>query len=173
MGQPAADPLRRRPDRPGSGDRLSPLLRQCPPTGPGLRLLTGLNRFTLSHCGSRTPLPTLKPGLTTQAPRLCTGCPLRLCRVRTLTELHYKRRTGAPFNFSIDSRAEALFVPEGIYITAFFTFSGTSHIAFAMMPPPKDPPKRLILTLPAELPAALGALPHEKRLPVQSSGSRP
>jgi len=60
-------------------------------------LLTGLNRFTLSHCGSHTPLPTLKPDLTTKAPRLCTGCPLRLCRARTLTELHYKRRTGAPF----------------------------------------------------------------------------
>ena len=30
--------------------------------------------FTLSHYGSRTPLPTLKPGLTTKAPRLCTDC---------------------------------------------------------------------------------------------------
>ena len=37
-------------------------------------LLTGLYRFTLSHCGSRTPLPTLKPHLTAPAPRLCTGC---------------------------------------------------------------------------------------------------
>ena len=27
----------------------------------------------LPHCGSRTPLPTLKPGLTVKAPRLCTG----------------------------------------------------------------------------------------------------
>ena len=39
-------------------------------------LLTGLNRFTLSHCGSRTPLPTLKPHLAATAPRLCTGCSL-------------------------------------------------------------------------------------------------
>ena len=37
-------------------------------------LLTGLYRFTLSHCGSRTPLPTLKPHLTAPASRLCTGC---------------------------------------------------------------------------------------------------
>ena len=29
---------------------------------------------TLSHCGSRTPLPTLKPHLTASAPRLCTDC---------------------------------------------------------------------------------------------------
>ena len=35
---------------------------------------TGLSRFTLSHCGSHTPLPTLKPGLTASAPRLSTGC---------------------------------------------------------------------------------------------------
>ena len=37
-------------------------------------LLTGLYRFTLSHCGSRTPLPTLKPHLAASAPRLCTDC---------------------------------------------------------------------------------------------------
>ena len=36
--------------------------------------ITGLNHFTLSHCGSRTPLPTLKPGLTASAPRLSTSC---------------------------------------------------------------------------------------------------
>ena len=36
--------------------------------------ITGLNRFALSHCGSRTPLPTLKPRLTASAPRLSTGC---------------------------------------------------------------------------------------------------
>ena len=36
--------------------------------------LTGLYRFTLSHCGSCTPLPTLKPHLAVLAPRLCTGC---------------------------------------------------------------------------------------------------
>ena len=39
--------------------------------------LTGLNRFTLAHCGSRAPLPTLKPHLTAPAPRLSTGCSLR------------------------------------------------------------------------------------------------
>ena len=39
-------------------------------------LLTGLNHFTLSHCGSRTPMPTLKPNLTASAPRLSTGCSL-------------------------------------------------------------------------------------------------
>jgi hypothetical protein len=31
----------------------------------------------------------------------------------------------------------------------------------------------MILALPAELPAAFGTFPHEERLPVQSSGSRP
>ena len=36
--------------------------------------MTGLNHFTLSHCGSRTPLPTLKPSLTASAPRLSTSC---------------------------------------------------------------------------------------------------
>ena len=38
--------------------------------------LTGLNRFTVSHCGSRTPMPTLKPHLTASAPRLSTDCSL-------------------------------------------------------------------------------------------------
>ena len=42
-----------------------------------LYILTGLNRFTLSHCGSHAPLPTLKPGLAASVPRLCTGCSLR------------------------------------------------------------------------------------------------
>ena len=47
--------------------------------GIGFRfiLLTGLYRFTLSHCGSCAPLPTLKPHLTAPAPRLSTGCSLR------------------------------------------------------------------------------------------------
>jgi len=30
--------------------------------------------FTLSHYGSHTSLPTLKPGLAAKAPRLCTDC---------------------------------------------------------------------------------------------------
>ena len=44
--------------------------------GIGFRsiLLTGVYRFALSHCGSCTPLPTLKPHLAALAPRLCTGC---------------------------------------------------------------------------------------------------
>ena len=36
--------------------------------------VTRLNRFTLSHCGSRTPLATLKPNLAASAPSLSTGC---------------------------------------------------------------------------------------------------
>ena len=39
-------------------------------------ILTRLNHFTLSHCGSHTPMPTLKPNLATSAPRLGTGCSL-------------------------------------------------------------------------------------------------
>lgn len=42
--------------------------------------LTGLNRFTLAHCGSHTPMPTLKPRLTASAPRLGTGCSLCFAR---------------------------------------------------------------------------------------------
>ena len=78
--------------------RLSPgsccLLPQEGHRLPHLRI-TGLNRFTLSYCGSHTPLSTLKPCLAAQAPRLCTGCPLRLCRGRTFTLLSYTHRTGA------------------------------------------------------------------------------
>ena len=50
--------------------------------GIGFRfiLLTGLYRFTLSHCGSCAPLPTLKPRLAASAPRLSTGCSLRFAR---------------------------------------------------------------------------------------------
>ena len=46
---------------------------------PGFRSLyhTGLNRFTVSHCGSRTPMPMLNPHLTASAPRLSTVCSLR------------------------------------------------------------------------------------------------
>ena len=39
-----------------------------------LNQITRLNRFTLSHCGSRTSLATLKPNLTISAPSLSTGC---------------------------------------------------------------------------------------------------
>ena len=58
--------------------------------------LTGLNRFTLSYCGSRTSLPTLKPCLAARAPRLRTGCPLQLYREWTFTILSHAHRTGAP-----------------------------------------------------------------------------
>ena len=51
--------------------------------------LTELYRFTLSHCGSCTPLPTLKPYLAASALRLCTGC---LPNVIKLTE--YDKGTG-------------------------------------------------------------------------------
>jgi DNA replication protein DnaC len=39
-----------------------------------LYALTRLTGFTLSHYGSHTSLPTLKPNLTIAAPRLCTDC---------------------------------------------------------------------------------------------------
>lgn len=39
-----------------------------------LVVLSRLNRFTLSHYGSRTPLPTLHAGLTASHARLSTGC---------------------------------------------------------------------------------------------------
>jgi hypothetical protein len=45
-----------------------------------LSTITGLNRFTLSHCGSHTPMPTLKPHLAASAPRLGTDCLLRFVR---------------------------------------------------------------------------------------------
>ncbi len=37
-------------------------------------ILTRLYHFTLSHFGSQAPLSTLKPNVTTSAPRLSTGC---------------------------------------------------------------------------------------------------
>ena len=39
-----------------------------------LVVLSRLNRFTLSHYGSRTPLSTLHAGLTASHARLSTGC---------------------------------------------------------------------------------------------------
>ena len=58
--------------------------------------LTGLNRFTLSHCGSRTPYPTLKPHLAVSAPRTRYRLFARLYRVGSFTQLYYTHRTGAP-----------------------------------------------------------------------------
>ena len=60
--------------------RLRVVLAACDlEDGIGFRslYLTRLYRFTVSHCGSRTPLPTLKPHLAAPAPRLSTGCSLR------------------------------------------------------------------------------------------------
>lgn len=47
------------------------------------------------HCGPHASLSTLKPHLAALAPRLSTGCPLRLCRTGSFTLLYYWRRTGA------------------------------------------------------------------------------
>ena len=43
-------------------------------------IFSRLNRFTLSHCGSHTPLTTLKPVLTDADPSLGTGCLLNFSR---------------------------------------------------------------------------------------------
>ena len=69
-----------------------------PEDGIGFRsiYLTGLYCFTLSHCGSRTPLPTLKPCLAALAPRLCTGCLLGFTGFGISPKLYYLHRTGAP-----------------------------------------------------------------------------
>lgn len=49
--------------------------------------ITGLYSFTLSHCGSHTPLPTLKSNLTASTSRLCTDC--LLCFIRSRFSLDY------------------------------------------------------------------------------------
>ena len=38
--------------------------------------------------------------------------------------------------------AGAFLIPEGTYITAPFILSGTTHIVFAIIPAPNEPPKR-------------------------------
>lgn len=55
-----------------NGNKLLPAARRT--TSASTSTLTGLNRFTLSHCGSHTPLPTLKPHLAVPAPRLSIDC---------------------------------------------------------------------------------------------------
>jgi hypothetical protein len=72
------------PDR---NSNISPLLTlpllptvETRTSASALNLLTGLYRFTLSDCGSIAPLPTLKPNVTTSAPRLSTGGWLNLTR---------------------------------------------------------------------------------------------
>ena len=80
--------------------RLRVVLAACDlEDGIGFRslYLTRLYRFTVSHCGSRTPLPTLKPHLAAPAPRLSTGCSLRFAGSGlspdyiTCTELGYSQ----------------------------------------------------------------------------------
>lgn len=58
--------------------------------------LTRLNCFTLSHYGSYSCLPTLKPYLTISAPRLTNGSLLEITMLG-FHQLYIKHRTGAPF----------------------------------------------------------------------------
>ncbi len=60
-----------------------------------LNLLTRLYHFTLSHYGSYSCLPTLKPNLTALAPRLTNGDLLGLTML-DFHQLYIKHRTGAP-----------------------------------------------------------------------------
>ena len=60
-----------------------------------LYTVTGFNRFTLSYYGSHSCLPTLKPNLTTSAPRLTNSSLLRIT-VLDFHQLCYVHRTGAP-----------------------------------------------------------------------------
>ena len=57
--------------------------------------LTRLNCFTLSHYGSYSCLPTLKPYLTISAPRLTNGSLLEITMLG-FHQLYIKHRTGAP-----------------------------------------------------------------------------
>ena len=58
--------------------------------------LTRLNCFTISHYGSYSCLPTLKPNLATSAPRLTNGSLLEITMLG-FHQLYIKHRTGAPF----------------------------------------------------------------------------
>ena len=60
--------------------------------------LTRLNCFTISHYGSYSCLPTLKPYLTTSAPRLTNGSLLEITML-DFHQLSIKHRTGAPHVF--------------------------------------------------------------------------
>lgn len=57
--------------------------------------LTRLNNFTLSHYGSNSCLPTLKPNLTTSVPRLTKGSLLGITML-SFHQLYTVHRTGAP-----------------------------------------------------------------------------
>ena len=59
--------------------------------------LTRLNCFTLSHYGSYSCLSTLKPHLTTLAPRLANGFWLGITMLG-FRQLYIKHRTGAPIH---------------------------------------------------------------------------
>ena len=63
-------------------------------------LLTRLNHFTLSYYGPYSCLPTLKPNLTTVAPRLTNGSLLEITML-DFHQLYIKHRTGAPSFFVI------------------------------------------------------------------------
>ena len=60
--------------------------------------LTRLNCFTTSHYGSYSCLPTLKPYLTTSAPRLTNGSLLEITML-DFHQLYIKHRTGALLNY--------------------------------------------------------------------------
>ena len=72
-------------------------------------LLTGLISFTLSHCGSYAPLPTLKPCLTASAPRLSTGC-----------SLHFARAGISPTYISSTELAHSFMINFSIIICCFY-----------------------------------------------------
>ena len=62
--------------------------------------LTRLDCFTISHYGSYSCLPTLKPYLTTSAPRLTNGSLLEITML-DFHQLYIKHRTGAPSTYII------------------------------------------------------------------------
>ena len=62
--------------------------------------LTRLNCFTISHYGSYSCLPTLKPYLTTSVPRLTNGSLLEITMLGS-HQLYIKHRTGAPSYLNI------------------------------------------------------------------------
>ena len=76
--------------------------------------ITGLNRFTISHCSSHTPMPTLNPPLAASAPRLSTDCSLRFVgqglspRCLTCTELAHPVRI--LFNFFFTCQCGFIYV---------------------------------------------------------------
>ena len=92
--------------------------------GIGFRFLwpTGLYRFTLSHCGSCTPLSTLKPHLTALAPRLCTGCSLHFTRCGFPP--HYITCTEPAHSFSFHYTTPLFKNP---YLSGFFYFFTYTH----------------------------------------------